>query len=1114
MCAAAILTVHHRSVCRFAALILVIFAGHWSNAQQTMDYEHDLKPILARKCYSCHGALKQEASLRLDTAQRIQSGGDSGPAIESNEVDDNLLWQRVQTEDEDSRMPPEGEPLSDAELAILRQWIEQGAPAPDNEAPQADPRQHWAFQPVSEVQPPSGQGHPIDRFIREKLKQAQLQPANRADTRTLVRRLFFDLHGLPPTAPELRHWTSVIEQSSAIDSLIDHLLASPRYGERFAQSWLDLVRYADTHGFEVNTPRPHAWPYRDYVIRSFNDDTPYDQFIRQQLAGDQLNQDAATGFLVAAAVLLPGQIGKDDASKRLARQDSLDEMVVGTSATFLGLTVGCARCHDHKFDPISQRDYYAMQAFFAGVDYGDRAIKDADFQAKRAQADELGQRINDLEAQLLALKPKPLTGRSLVIDDEDLDRVTILKEKNGHGTNPAGTKRGYKADPGNSDRMPNLSNGRYTWWDNHPGEDVFTWNPKTAGRFRIWISWGAHGSGVHTRDAHYVLDRDGDLATKDDQQNIAQADQLYYAGQQDGDSEKTPRWSGLQDAGVHELTEKSKLILRGGETGSGITADVMVLQEEDPTAPSTPSLPRLRVPVQFDINRETFAAIDAKFVRFTSQQTTNHDRYEPCIDELEVFSSDSETKNVALASGGAIATSSGNYSNTGRHQLKHINDGRYGNDDSWISHQKGQGWVQIELPEITSINQIVWGRDRNGKYQDRLPVRYTIEVSRDGKQWHPVASSQQRLAFGTPHQRSTTLARNASPTRRASLLETIKTMDQLQGQVATLRKPKLVYAGKFRQPDETHLLNRGDPEQPLDLLSPVVPSILGDTAFASETTDAQRRLGLADWIASPDHPLTARVMANRIWQFHFGRGLVETPSDFGMNGAQPTHPELLDWLANQLITSGWSIKAMHRMLLTSQTYQQSSHIDPDNQAIDADCKLLWRFPSRRLEAEAIRDSMLATSGELNLQMGGPGFDFFKSRGGLSGFPPVESFGANELRRMIYAHKIRMESVPIFGAFDCPDAGQPMPKRSSSTTAIQALNLFNSSFVFERARAVAQRVKAKQADPSQHVIETFRLMLGRDPSKMERGAAQRLVDQSNLSNLARVLLNSNEFLFLP
>lgn len=1114
MCAAAHFTVPRRWVFRSAALMLSLLIGSWSDADQTMDYERDLKPILARKCYSCHGALKQEASLRLDTAKLIKVGGDSGPAIESNELDDNLLWQRVHTDDEDSRMPPEGEPLSDAELAIVRQWIKQGAPAPDNETPQADPSLHWAFQPVADTQPPAGEGHPIDRFVRQKLDQAMLKPGDRADARTLVRRLYFDLHGLPPTRSELKHWMSMVEQSGSVDGLIDHLLASPRYGERFAQSWLDLVRYADTHGYEVNTPRPHAWPYRDYVIRSFNQDTPYDQFIRQQLAGDQLQEDAATGFLVAAAVLLPGQIGKDEASKRLARQDSLDEIVVGTSATFLGLTVGCARCHDHKFDPISQRDYYAMQAFFAGVDYGDRAIKDADFQAKQVQADALQQRINELEQQLLDLKPKPQTGRSLIIDDEDLDRVTLLKEKNGHGSNPAGTQRGYKADPGDHQRMPNISKGRYTWWDNHPGEDVFTWNPQAAGRFRIWISWGVHGSGVHTRDAAYVLDGDGDLNTKEDQQQIAQADQFYYVGQTEGDSEKTPRWSGLQDAGVYELTADSRLILRGGQTGSGITADVIVLQEEDPALGSAASLPRLNVPARFDVNRETFAAIDAKFVRFTSLETTNDNRYEPCIDELEVFSSGPESKNVALASNGAIATSSGNYSNTGRHQLKHIHDGRYGNERSWISNQKGKGWVQIELPKVTSINQIVWSRDRIGKYQDRLPIRYMIDVSRDGKQWQQVSSSDHRLAFGTPHQRASTLARNASPAKRASLLETIESVDQLKEQVETLRKPKLVYAGLFREPDETHLLSRGDPEQPLDLVSPLVPSILGDTSFDSPLSDAQRRLGLANWIASPDHPLTARVMVNRIWQFHFGRGLVETPSDFGMNGANPTHPELLDWLATKLIASGWSIKAMHRLILTSQTYQQSSHIDPSNQSIDADCKLLWRFPSRRLEAEAIRDSMLATSGELNLQMGGVGFDFFKSRGGLSGFPPVESFGANQLRRMIYAHKIRMESVPIFGAFDCPDAGQPMPKRSSSTTAIQALNLFNSKFVFDRSRAVAQRVKTKQADESQHVVETFQLMLGREPSQLEQTAAQKLVDQSDLANLARVLFNSNEFLFLP
>lgn len=378
-----------------------------------------------------------------------------------------------------------------------------------------------------------------------------------------------------------------------------------------------------------------------------------------------------------------------------------------------------------------------------------------------------------------------------------------------------------------------------------------------------------------------------------------------------------------------------------------------------------------------------------------------------------------------------------------------------------------------------------------------------------------MASSDDRLFRETPFDETTMLARNAPINLQQTVKKTIQNLEDLQKRQAQLKTPNMVYAGRFRQPDETFLLSRGDPEQPQDRVPPHVPAVLSDVSLTSESKEQDRRLELAEWITDPDNSLTARVMVNRIWQMHFGNGLVETPSDFGMNGANPTHPELLDWMALQFIESDWSVKAMHRLILTSQTYQQTSRINAQAQKLDADCRFLWRFPSRRLRAEAIRDSMLVVTGELNLKMGGPGFDFFKTKGGLSGFPPVEKFGPDKLRRMIYSHKIRMEQVPIFGAFDCPDAGQPTPQRTQSTTAIQALNLFNSDFVYDRAKAVAERIRSETGDDvNRQVSATFQLMLGRVPNKTEFAAAKSAVSQYDLATLARVLFNSNEFLFLP
>ena len=896
-------------------------------------YLDRVKPLLRTKCYVCHAATRQEGGLRLDTADAIRRGGDSGPAVDLKDVKQSLLLDRISASDPDERMPPEGKPLTEAQIAIIKLWIAKGGNAPEDEARQISPNEHWAFQPLDNVELPANTDtHPIDSFIDDRLARVGLTRSPPTDPRTLVRRLFLDLHGLPPMPKDIQGF----EQSYARDpqvavvQLVDRLLESPRYGERWAQHWLDLVRYADTHGFEVNTPRPNAWPYRDYVIHAFNDDKPYDQFVFEQIAGDSVNQDAATGFLVAAAALLPGQIGKDEASKRLARQDALDEMIVGTSATFLGLTVGCARCHDHKFDPISQRDYYAMQAFFAGVDYGDRPFDDGSKKQRAAESERLAKKIASLAER------------------------------------------------------------------------------------------------VH---------RDQPLA---------------FAG-------------------------------------------------------------RLRHPIEPGGNIERFTQVEAKFIRFSILETNNDNQYEPCIDELQVFRTGSPLKNIALATEGTRATSSGNLAESGKHQLKHINDGKHGNSFSWISDEIGRGWVQLEFPSIETIDCVEWARDRHGKFKDRLPVVYKIEISLDGSHWKTVAGSMDRMPPGT-HVDEFVSSINNSP-KRIALQATVAELNKLRQRKRQLDQPKLVFAGKFRTPDVTKLLLRGDPEQPIEDVAPNVPGIFKNTWVSGK--NGPRRVELAKWIANPKNPLTARVISNRIWQYHFGRGLVDTSSDFGLSGARTAHSALLDWLAMELINHDWSLNHLHRTILSSATYQQSSAINARAQAIDADTRLFWRFPSRRLEGEAIRDSMLWVSGQLNLKMGGPGFDFFETRGGLSGFPPVEQFGAEGLRRMIYAHKIRMEQVPVFGSFDCPDAGQPTPKRSRSTTAIQALNLFNSPFVSEQATRFSELVSEQAGDSIPAQIEfAFLRALGRKPTDREQSATLAVARQHGLKVVCRVLFNSNEFIFLP
>jgi hypothetical protein len=1102
-----------------SCLVLVMALGV-GQAALAVDYARDIKPILKSKCYACHGAVKKEAGLRLDTALASLQGGTSGRAIVPGNPQESLLWQRVRA-DKDERMPPEGLPLSAAQLQTLQAWIQEGAPAPHQEPVPNPPTDHWSFQKVRNEAAPldPDSTHPIDAFVRNGLVMHGLTPSPRTDSLSLVRRMFMDLHGLPPTPADLAHWVPQLEQEpDSVIRLIDHLLASPRYAERWGQHWLDLIRYADTHGFEVNTPRPNAWPYRDYVIQAWNQDRSYQRFVFEQIAGDTCGQESATGFLVAAAALLPGQIGKDEPSIRLARQDALDEIIVGTSASILGLTIGCARCHDHKFDPITQEDYYGLQAFFAGVEYGDRDILDDEYHHRNQEAEALESKIDTISMELQQHEVTAFAGRTVVIDDEDTQRTATLQKKNGHGENPKGKQRGYRQDAGDASHAANLGRGRYTWWDNVAGQDVFTWNPHVQGRFGLWISWGAHGSGVHTRDARYVLDQDGDLETRSDQREIARADQYFLAGQTSGTTEEKPLWSGLQFVGTLEWKESSRLVLRGGETGKGITADAIVLQEacESLEAPPEPRLPRLRPSVLPSMNVDRFPTTLARFVRFAVRETRDNNRHEPCLDELEIFGPDHPQRNLALAQGGARVTSSGNYSETGIHQLKHVHDGRYGNSWSWISNQKGSGWVEVDLVEPQRIHRVVWSRDREGQFKDRLATQYQIEVSLDGQQWQVVASHDDREPLGTPYDVGFSLQRNSGQGQGAinDLLGMVGKLQSLEETRARLRAPRQVFAGVSRKPDPTFVLRRGDPEQRLQAIGPRVPRIL-DSLHVDEAQDGPRRMALAGWLTSPANPLTARVLVNRVWQYHFGEGLVRTPSDFGLSGAAPSHPELLDWLAAQFMGHDWSIKWLHRSILLSATYQQSSRTRPEAMAIDADNRWLWHFPSRRLPAESIRDSMLQACGRLNLEMGGPGFDFFKSRGGLNGFPPVVQFGPSQLRRMIYAHKIRMERVPVFGAFDCPDAGLATSKRTESTTPLQALNLFNSDFTADCADAFARKLQAECPQGTAEQIDlAFRSTLGRSPTAAQLAEARSVAQRYGLEAVCRVLLNSSQFLYLP
>jgi hypothetical protein len=731
------------------------------------------------------------------------------------------------------------------------------------------------------------------------------------------------MHGMPPTPQEVAFFLNDT-LPDAYPRLVDRVLASPRYGERWARHWMDVVRYADTNGFETNRERMTAFHYRDYLVESLNMDKPYDDFIKEQLAGDALGADAATGFLVAGAYDVVR--GDDKMLNEMLRQDELADMVNTTSTAFLGLTMGCARCHNHKFDPILQKDYYSMQAVFSGVTHGERPLRKA-----------------------------------------------------------------------------------------HAAKEIA------------------------------VLDA--------------------------------------------EMTAKNMQLESFRKKAALSTIDG-----------------KLRMPVNAKLNEEKFTALEAVAVKFTILATNSA---EPCLDELEIY--DEAGHNLALT---RKQDASGTLPRVAIHKLEHINDAMTGNDHSWISNTAGRGWIRIDLPGTSRITRIVWSRDREGKFTDRVATHYKIEALVAPEQWKTIASSDDRQPFQGNTDPKAFLAQLSPPDAEAARKLQLE-IDDLKSRIASASDGTKGWAGTFSQPGKTHRLYRGDPLQKREVVAPDTLSLFDTLGLSAEEPEQRRRVKLAEWIASPQNPLTARVLVNRLWHYNFGHGIVDTPSDFGTNGSRPTHPELLDWLANEFVKSGWSIKHMQRLILLSAAFQQSSSPRAGAAKVDADGLLLWRYTPRRLEAEAIRDSMLEVSGALDLKMGGPGFYLMDVvNENVMHYFPKEKYTPAEFRRMVYQFRIRQTSDSVFSSLDCPDGGSVIPRRSRSNTPLQALNLFNSTFVLQQSDILAERLRAEAGDqPEAQAGVAFRLFYARPPDAFERGHSAAMIREHGLQSFARALYNTSEFLFI-
>jgi cytochrome c551/c552 len=814
-------------------LLLLVVAPAALYSQESLPKQ--AQAILQKNCVSCHGAAMKMSGLDLRTQRSVQAGGTRGPSVEPGNPQRSLLYRLI-THEVKPTMPP-GQKLSDADLAVLRRWIIAGAILEDpaegasdekvrlaklEERPiTAEDRNFWAYQPPVRQDPPPGAEHPVDAFLA-RLKGAKgLTPSPRADARTLIRRAYLDLVGLPPSPGEVEafaadpsdeHWKRVIET----------LLASPHYGERWGRHWLDLVRYADSGGFERDFDWNNAWRYRDYVINAFNSDKPYDQFIREQISGDEIDNSSdeamiATGYL---------RLGLDNNIKNeRTRMDELDDLVATTSLAFLGQTVGCARCHNHKFDPISQKDYYRMQAVFfstKGVEY-------------------------------------PLV----------LPEVVARHE--------AETKR--------------------------------------------------------IREAQKPL--------KDEKNQLEE-----------------PYRRRIFDERISRLPEYLQAAWR------------------------TPKEQR------------------------TQGQQLNAEQIEKTL--------------------------------------------------------------IIKAPEI--------------------------------------------VARMTENERK----------RHEELVREIEDLDKKKPeQYATAR----AIGEEGRDPLPSYFLHRGAPDMKGSLMQPGILTVAWNREYEFPLSpppakSSWRRRAFAEWIASKENPLTARVMVNRIWQHHFGEGIVRTPSNFGTTGQPPSAPELLDWLATEFVRSGWSVKSMHRLMMTSETYRMTSDDIAHNVALDPENRFFWRMPRQRLQAEILRDQMLAVAGTLDRTVGGPGVfpfidpDLFQSSTQRT-WPGKPDTDTSTWRRSIYVFMKRSIRYPMFEAFDQPDATLSCDRRNRSTVAPQALLLMNNASVVLQAGKFAERLQREAGvDPARQVDLAYRLALSRRSTAFEsdRGVEFLVNKAGTLADFCQLIFNLNEFAY--
>jgi hypothetical protein len=912
-----------------AAALLSSSAAAFGAESEAVEFSRDVLPILSANCYVCHGrdASTRKAKLRLDLREQATAARGGSTPVVPGQPEASELLARITAKDEDERMPPadHGRALTAPEIETLRTWIAQGATYSE----------HWAFlpprrAPLPQVRDGAWPRTPIDRFVLAKLESEGLPPAPRASRETLLRRAWLDLLGLPPPPSAIAAFAADRSPRAWAD-VVERLLASPHYGERWGRHWLDIARYADSGGFETDLFFGHAWRYRDYVIRSFNADKPFNRFIKEQIAGDELyprDREArlATGLYTVGPVLQEAGMvaGK-------LEYDQNTDFVDTTGSAFLGMTLGCARCHDHKYDPVSQREYYGLQAIFAASDQFDFA---ADGKKLRDRA-ALKRTDREFEAE---------QARQRARREKDPQQRALLLAKAGDAY--------IEADPELKSRI-----------DASKRFDVIT---------RAVRQYQAAAGGEKVD-----LERDDPLdADQEDDNDLVALKAALLASR--NELRSRPADAALVNLGAVAMLNPPPPRRREPRPAADAKAGAISLQQ--PKATVGRSAPR-----------KAFAALET-----------------------------AEQKREFLLT-------------LGRQQL---------------TIEKPAGYV--EDPDAL------------------------------------------RRELGARH------LTDASPI------------------------PYRVLAHKERLP-ETHLLQRGELEMPGDLVAPGLPEKLSGGRTIAGTPPTRLRAVLADWIASDRNLLTARVIVNRVWQWHFGEGLVRTPNDLGVRGERPTHPELLDWLAVELVTHGWSLKHLHRLIMTSAAYQMAGTADARTLERDPDNRLLTRYQPYRLEAEVIWDGVRATAGTLDLTMFGlpiaPPLDQQEQLGNYRKWPTSTPEEAN--RRAVYILVKRSFRFPTLSAFDLPDNITSCGRRDITTVPNQGLTLLNNRTMRDQAAAFAARLeKETKGNPEALLARAWLHAYGRSisPEETEQGmtflrerTAREDAHQA-LAELCLAIFNTNEFIY--